>query len=124
MKWISVLLLSVTLWSCQGQTAENAESNLLSVAEAEKMLEKNNVVFIDVRTKSEVKKGKIDGARHHNFFDDNFTEQVKSLPKNVTYVVYCARGSRSAKAISLMQQLGFTKLYDLKGGYIEWQNQH
>ena len=122
MKWFHLLILSIALYSCQAQsTTHNEEYGLISAAEAQKLLEKDNVVFIDVRTAAEVQKGKINGAHHHNFYDDNFVEHINKLPKNVTYVVYCASGIRSAKAVQLMQQAGFKKLYDLKGGYAKWE---
>jgi rhodanese-related sulfurtransferase len=38
-------------------------------------------------------------------------------------VVYCHHGIRSQQAISLLQQLGFTKLFNLAGGIDAWSSE-
>jgi adenylyltransferase/sulfurtransferase len=35
-------------------------------------------------------------------------------------VVHCKSGMRSAKAIALMQEAGFSRLTNLKGGILAW----
>src|SRR5690606_28231346 len=35
--------------------------------------------------------------------------------------VYCKVGGRSAEAASRLHELGFSKIYDLEGGYMKWQ---
>ena len=112
---IAVLLLGFTQCSAQQQ------EQLLSPAEADEMMDKKGVVVLDVRTDAEVKRGKIEGAHQHNYFAEDFTAQIKELPKNVIYIVYCKSGSRSAKAAGLMEQLGFKKVYNLQGGYLAWK---
>jgi len=43
--------------------------------------------------------------------------------KNEEIVVYCHHGIRSQQAISLLQQLGFTKLFNLAGGIDAWSSE-
>ena len=43
--------------------------------------------------------------------------------KSDEIVVYCHHGIRSQQAISLLQQLGFTKLFNLDGGIDAWSSQ-
>jgi adenylyltransferase/sulfurtransferase len=35
-------------------------------------------------------------------------------------VVHCKMGGRSAKAVALLQERGFTRARNLKGGILEW----
>jgi rhodanese-related sulfurtransferase len=36
-------------------------------------------------------------------------------------VIMCRSGKRSAQAVMLLEQQGFTNLYNLKGGILAWQ---
>ena len=36
--------------------------------------------------------------------------------------LYCQSGNRSGKASKMLAALGFTKIYDLKGGYSGWKS--
>lgn len=82
-----------------------------------------DVVWLDVRTPEEIALGKIDDALELDFTDPGFKEKVGTLDKNKTYIVYCAAGGRSAKASTLMKEMGFTKAHNLKGGYTAWSKQ-
>lgn len=46
----------------------------------------------------------------------DFEEKIKALDKDKTYYVYCRSGNRSSTASSLMAELGFTKVYNIKDG--------
>jgi rhodanese-related sulfurtransferase len=79
-----------------------------------------NTVILDVRQPGEIAEGKIKGAKAINIMASNFMEEVDKLPKDKAYLVYCRSGSRSSMACSQMAGLGFTKLYNLQGGYGAW----
>ena len=36
------------------------------------------------------------------------------------YVIYCKKGVRGAKAMDLMKQAGFSRVYNVSGGYENW----
>src|SRR6266480_2202731 len=42
--------------------------------------------------------------------------------KNQPIVVYCAGGTRSALAAKTLQDLGYTDVYSMRGGFNEWKN--
>lgn len=94
----------------------------VSVAEAEKIIQETNVVVLDVRTPNEFRAGHIRGATNVNFYDRSFREQLQSLDKSRKYLVHCAVGGRSAKAVKSMQELGFTNIYHLEAGMKGWEN--
>lgn len=81
-------------------------------ATAAKLISETGVVTIDVRTPEEFAQGHVDGARNIDVSDGGFREQVSALPRDGRYVVYCRSGNRSAAAITIMRELGFTDLTD------------
>ena len=50
----------------------------------------------------------------------DFIENISALNKNKTLLIYCRSGNRSGKAAKIMDSLGFTKIYDLEGGFMNW----
>lgn len=78
--------------------------------------------ILDVRTPEEWQEGTIKEAIKINFFDDNFAEQIQKLDKNEPVYVYCKSGNRSGKAAKQMEELGFTKIYNLEGGFGAWRS--
>lgn len=80
----------------------------------------NDTVVLDVRTAGEYSGGKIRKARNIDIMSPGFADQVKNLPKDKTYLVYCRSGNRSAKACKIMAELGFKNLKNLAGGIMRW----
>ena len=78
-------------------------------------------MLIDVRHKHEFDGEKIRNAMNLDVRMPNFKEKVSNLDKNKTYFLYCQSGRRSAKACSIMADMGFEKLYHLKGGILAFE---
>ncbi|MCB0662462.1 MAG: rhodanese-like domain-containing protein [Saprospiraceae bacterium] len=81
-----------------------------------------NVVVLDVRTPQETAQGVIKGAVEINLYDPEFEQKIQQLDKSKTYLVYCRSGKRSVSACNVMAKNGFSKLYNLKGGYNSWSS--
>lgn len=116
-----VLLILLTLSGCNSQEGESV-FEVLEKEEAREVLTKSaNMLLLDVRTPQEFAEGHIEGAHNLNFFDPDFREQLDRLDKEQPVFIYCRSGNRSGKAGRIMQQLGFEKVYDLKGGHMAWE---
>lgn len=76
---------------------------------------------IDVRTPAEFAEGHLEGAVNINIEDPTFADQVSTLAKDGTYVIYCRSGNRSAQAIDTLTSMGFTDLTNA-GGYLDASN--
>jgi rhodanese-related sulfurtransferase len=84
-------------------------------------MKKKNTVLLDVRTSEEYKAGHIPGAKQIDVLQPgNFEKEVSGFNKKKTYLLYCKSGKRSNNAKVMMKELGFSKLFDLKGGYSQW----
>ncbi len=73
-------------------------------AEAKKFVAAG-AVFLDVRTPDEFSELHLDGARNLPLSD--LQRALPTLPKDKPIVVYCAVGSRSAMAASILAAAGF-----------------
>ena len=78
-------------------------------------------IIIDVRTEDEFESGKIPGALNIDIYKgQGFIYRVEELDKSKNFYVYCAAGVRSANACGVMQQLGFENVFNLVGGFSNW----
>ena len=98
-----------------------AENFLLSPTEFKKKIDSEGVIIIDVRTPGELASlGYIKGAEHMDIKSADFKDKIAALDKDKEYYVYCHAGGRSGSAKKMMDKLGFSKVYDLKGGITAW----
>ncbi len=75
------------------------------------------IQLLDVREPFEVEIASIGGT---NIPLNEITRRANVIPIDIPVVVYCKSGQRSAEAIKLLQQQGFTNLKNLKGGILQW----
>ncbi|MBA2408923.1 MAG: rhodanese-like domain-containing protein [Gammaproteobacteria bacterium] len=94
----------------------------ISPAEAVNLINREDALVLDVREDSEVKSGKINGARHIPF--SVLKQRVGDLAKyrDRAVIVSCGSGLRSGQAGDILHQQSFEKVYSLKGGIAAWQN--
>jgi phage shock protein E len=130
---IIVLAISVSVaFSCNSSTQAKAEDTELqeslitknvSAAEFQTLIKsKTNAIILDVRTPNEVAQGIIKNAKKIDFYDKNFKAELDKLDKSKPVLIYCRSGRRSGIAMSTMRELGFSEVYNLQGGIIEWSN--
>jgi rhodanese-related sulfurtransferase len=116
-KLIVVILTSVLILT--GCTSAD-DSVDLKVSDFSAKSQEVGVVSLDVRTADEFAEGHLINAININVESGNFEAEIEKLDKNTTYAVYCRSGRRSAIAVDLMKKAGFTSLYNLDGGVIDW----
>jgi rhodanese-related sulfurtransferase len=116
---LSILILGISLSACQAQS--NAEG--IDTEGLKSKAQEENVFVVDVRTQAEVNAGYIAEADYFiNVQASDFADQIAGLDKDATYIVYCRSGVRSTSALNYMEQQGFTKLYELKGGILNYND--
>lgn len=124
MKKIFFLMIACMLILC-GCSAEEHEAQLnddgtLTVASAKELI-KEGAVLVDVRSKSEYNSGHIDGAKLlpvESINVSNAKEVIAS--KDTVVIVYCRSGARSASAAKVLEELGYTNVYNL-GAMSNWE---
>jgi len=124
MKFTKILFLIVTtlLFACNNQKAKPFESITPKEFE-EKIKTTDNPQILDVRTPDEFKSEHIENAVNVNWNSLDFTEKAETYDKSKPVFVYCLSGGRSKKAAARLNELGFTTVYELDGGFLNWNEQ-
>jgi rhodanese-related sulfurtransferase len=94
----------------------------ISSKNAYDLINKENIIILDVRTKNEHDFEKISNSINIDYYSDNFKEKLLNLDKNKKYLVYCRSGARSNSAMKIMHDLKFTCVFNLAGGINSWQD--
>lgn len=78
-----------------------------------------NTLYLDVREPNEWNLGHLPKAMHipRGTLEGKVEEMI---PRDRNVVVYCASGNRSALAADTMQQMGYTSVASLAGGFRGW----
>lgn len=77
------------------------------------------VTLLDVRDLNEVNLGKIPGTLHIS--RGNLETKVEAvIPRDAHVVVYCASGNRSAFAAERLEEMGYTNVASMAGGFRAW----
>ena len=84
---------------------------------------KSQAQILDIRNNYEVTVGKFKKAKHLHM--ENFQEfpnklETSKLDKSKDTLIYCTGGIRCEKAIEIMKEKGFKKVYQLEGGILNY----
>lgn len=113
-----VFVAVVLIW-CVSGCAQSGQTISPTDFETKLGAEKNKIV-LDVRTSDEFASGHIANAQMIDFYKSDFKANLVKLSKEKTIFVYCAGGVRSHQAVTMLEELGFKKVIELKGGYKAW----
>ena len=104
-------ILALSAISKSEENSTNVEANNI-----ENLL-KNKEFLLDVREEYEYQDGHIKGAV--NLPLREILGKKDSLPKDKDIYVYCRSGHRSADAVNFLKSLGFEKVHNIEGGFID-----
>jgi rhodanese-related sulfurtransferase len=128
---ILLAFLIITPGIAAADTCSDGYKNV-SVCKAEKMIEKEDVFLLDVRTPAEFNKTHIEGAtliplKNVSAQDpialppeELLPARINEVPADKKILVYCKTGGRSATASSLLINAGYKKVYNMEGGIDAW----
>ncbi|MGB0915494.1 MAG: rhodanese-like domain-containing protein [Crocinitomicaceae bacterium] len=128
-KIIGIFVVAMAFSSCseaqvKSSNTETEQSGVINkVVDADQfkqLMTKDGVQIIDVRTPNECAGGMIEGAKNIDYYGNDFQTQIATLDMSKPVLVYCKSGGRSGRAAGIMKELGFTEVYDLRGGYSNW----
>ena len=120
MKKLFVFITAITI-SLLMQDVAAQSTTPVSEKKFSRLMKKQNAVLLDVRTSEEYQEGHIPGALLIDVNkQDDFLQQVQKLDKSKKYLLYCRSGKRSEKALVLMKENGFRKIYHLQDGFEGW----
>ena len=121
MKKIGIVFTLLTTLILSACSNVNSQNTLEAKAFESGIKAETKPQLIDVRTEGEFAGGFIDGAVNWPVGSSAFEKGVATLDKTKPVYVYCLSGGRSGSAAKDLAKLGFTKVYNLKGGTLAWQ---
>ena len=80
-------------------------------------------VLLDVREPDEYEQGAVEGAIHVPRGQLEFAVEGRIVDKRAPVAVYCAGGVRSAFAAKTLQDLGYTDVVSVIGGFNKWKDE-
>ena len=117
------LFVTFNLVACNAQTLDKTKT-ISDTEFANGISTSVQPQIIDVRTPDEYATGHIKNAINIDWLSGTFETKTESLDKKKSVYVYCKSGNRSSKAVKKLEELGFTKIVELKGGILKWTSNY
>ena len=120
-KFLIVLFCVCLLSGCGEEKNTNKDNTTVSYMEAKEKIINDGAILLDVRTEDEYNESHIEGASLlplDEIEEDKISAIVNS--KDIPIIVYCKSGTRSHEALLKLQELGYSKVYDL-GAMSNWK---
>ncbi|MEJ2750080.1 MAG: rhodanese-like domain-containing protein [Anaerolineae bacterium] len=126
-----VMLLGTILTACGGgatavaePTADlsSGELNLgptVDVATVAAIMNRDDVVLIDVREQAEYDEGHIPNITLIPLA--TVPDNLDKIPTDKTVIVTCHSGNRSGQATEYLRQQGFDNVHNMEGGIVAWE---
>jgi len=121
-----VLLLVILLAGCQsksvtGETVMVAGGSYqnASVADLQTMLESKDFVLVNVHIPFEGNIPDTDVSIPYDQIEQNLSQLPND--KNAKIVLYCRSGRMSEIAAEKLASLGYTNIWNVKGGMVDWE---
>lgn len=92
------------------------ENKEISYKELNEFMKEKKGFLIDVRSNQEYEEGHLNGAINISVY--NIEKEIRNVVKNKSDIIilYCSSGTRSKEAKSILENMGYTEVYNLKGG--------
>jgi molybdopterin/thiamine biosynthesis adenylyltransferase/rhodanese-related sulfurtransferase len=106
----------------KSELLKDARSHVPEVTPLELSRQSPKPAIVDVREKQETDAGVLPGARQvpRGFLELRIEEAVPDRSADV--VLYCAGGTRSLLAARTLQDMGYTKVRSMSGGFSAWKD--
>jgi rhodanese-related sulfurtransferase len=125
---LSLTGVVVMIFMLASAVALSAKIKNITAEKANELIEQcdddQDFVILDVRTPEEFSEGHIENAVNLDFYADAFPDELESLDKEKTYLIYCRTGGRSGNALKMMKEKGFKDVYNMEGGITDWSKSY
>ena len=105
------------IYSCQ--IFESNQINEISDAQFTEIQE-TDYILIDVRTAEEYQSGHIQDAVNFDFYSESFQNDILTLDKSSSIILYCRTQNRSTKTANYLKENGYKEITVLTGGITSW----
>jgi phage shock protein E len=125
---LAVLVVMAVLAGCSGQPAAAgapaagealALPATVDVATVASIMDRDDVVVLDVREPWEYEAGHIPGVTLIPMGE--VPQRLSEIPADKTVVVTCRTGNRSSQVTDYLRQQGFDNVHNMSGGIVDWE---
>lgn len=120
---ILALIFAVLVVGCKNEKTGDSITVITPQEVYDAVNGSDEIQLVDVRTSEEFVDGHIGNAQNVCVTDDDFKEKAAKLDKEQPVYVYCRSGGRSARAAKILKEMGFKEIYDMQGGFMNWESQ-
>ena len=122
--------LSIYLFAfCIFANTAQSYTNLTPAEVHERLVNRDSLLLLDVREVYEYQDGHIAEPEgqlpltpvNMPWSSGVLNNEFHRLPKDIDILVYCRSGGRSAAASSFLENQGFTRVFNMTGGFSSWQ---
>ena len=120
---VALLLASGVLlvWPELSKLAGIGGGDSLGTLEATRLMNQPATLVLDIRDDKEFAAGHLPRARHIPLADLPTRSAEIQKFKDKPVLVTCRTGNRSSSAVRALKKLGFTNVFQLKGGLAAWE---
>ena len=120
-KFLILFFCICLLRGCGSEKNTKQDSYSVNYMEAKEKIINDGAILLDVRSEEEYNDKHIDGASLLPL-DKIDSDSIAAIvnDKNSPIIVYCKSGNRSHQALLKLQELGYSKVYDL-GAMSNWK---
>ena len=112
-----VLFSLLLVYSCQ--IFESKEINVISDTQFTE-IQDTDYILIDVRTAEEYQSGHIQDAVNFDFYSESFQNDILTLDKSSSIILYCRTQNRSTKTANYLKENRYKEITILEGGITSW----
>ena len=105
------------VYSCQ--IFESTEISVISDAQFIE-IQDIDYILVDVRTTEEYELGHIQDALNFDYYSESFQNDILTLDKSSSIVLYCRTQNRSTKTANYLKENGYKEIAVLEGGITSW----
>ena len=105
------------VYSCQ--IFESKDINVISDTQFTE-IQDTDYILVDVRTIEEYESGHIQDAVNFDFYSESFQNDILSLDKSSSIILYCRTQNRSTKTANYLKENGYKEITVLEGGITSW----
>ena len=112
-----LLFFLLIIYSCQ--IFESSEINVISDAQFTE-IQDTDYILVDVRTTEEYESGHIQDAVNFDFYSESFQNDILTLDKSSSIILYCRTQNRSTKTANYLKENGYKEITVIAGGITSW----
>ena len=105
------------IYSCQ--IFDSSEINVISDAQFNE-IQGSDYILVDVRTVDEYESGHIQDAVNFDFYSESFQNDILTLDKSSSIILYCRTQNRSTKTANYLKENGYKEITVIAGGITSW----